>query len=246
MASPQKENGYTPISNELLDAILRTNFIATHLKLILCCCRYTYGFSRKEAELSEAYICKAIGVGKRYVSQELKTLIDMKVLIVVKESTYTSSRILELNKNYEEWGSRTTVLQSNYNSTVELEQDTTVEPQTNTTVEPQCYQDKQDIKQDIKQGTSNKRIMIKPTLEEVNAYCIERNNFISAEKFINYYESNGWMVGRNKMKDWKATIRTWEFNNKTAKPSLFQPQIADKPKQEQSKYQTVNYESRSD
>lgn len=49
-----------------------------------------------------------------------------------------------------------------------------------------------------------------PTLEEVTAYCRERNNGVNPEKFINYYSSNGWMVGRNKMKDWKAAVRNWE------------------------------------
>ena len=52
----------------------------------------------------------------------------------------------------------------------------------------------------------------KPTLEEVQQYCLERNNNISAEKFIDYYESNGWKVGRNSMKNWKATVRNWEKN----------------------------------
>ena len=51
-----------------------------------------------------------------------------------------------------------------------------------------------------------------PTLEEVQAYCIERNNSVDAERFINYYTSNGWQVGKNKMKDWKAAVRTWERN----------------------------------
>lgn len=51
---------------------------------------------------------------------------------------------------------------------------------------------------------------VKPTLEEVEAYCIERNNSIDPQRFIDYYESNGWKVGKNPMKDWKATIRTWE------------------------------------
>lgn len=49
-----------------------------------------------------------------------------------------------------------------------------------------------------------------PTLEEIEQYCKERNNNVDANKFINYYTSNGWMVGKNKMKDWKAAIRTWE------------------------------------
>jgi hypothetical protein len=51
-----------------------------------------------------------------------------------------------------------------------------------------------------------------PTLEEVTAYCIERNNSVDAQHFIDYYTSNGWLVGKNKMKDWKAAIRTWERN----------------------------------
>lgn len=52
-----------------------------------------------------------------------------------------------------------------------------------------------------------------PTLEEVKVYCAERNNNVDAERFISYYESNGWKVGRNNMKDWKASVRTWERNN---------------------------------
>ena len=52
----------------------------------------------------------------------------------------------------------------------------------------------------------------KPTLEEVKEYCKERNNNVDAELFINYYESNGWKVGKNSMKDWKACVRTWERN----------------------------------
>ena len=53
-----------------------------------------------------------------------------------------------------------------------------------------------------------------PTLEEVKAYCIERNNNIDAEYFIDFQEARGWVLSNGKkMKDWKATIRTWEKNN---------------------------------
>lgn len=51
-----------------------------------------------------------------------------------------------------------------------------------------------------------------PTLEEVKAYCLERKNNVDPEHFINYYTSNGWLVGKNKMRDWKAAVRTWERN----------------------------------
>lgn len=53
-----------------------------------------------------------------------------------------------------------------------------------------------------------------PSLEEIKAYCKERNNNIDAERFIDFYSSKGWMVGKNKMKDWKACIRTWEKREK--------------------------------
>jgi predicted phage replisome organizer len=53
----------------------------------------------------------------------------------------------------------------------------------------------------------------KPTLEEVQAYCQERNNGVDAQKWYNHYEAVGWKVGKNPMKDWKASVRTWERSN---------------------------------
>lgn len=52
-----------------------------------------------------------------------------------------------------------------------------------------------------------------PTLEEVKEYCAERKNNVDAERFINYYTANGWKVGKNPMKDWKAAVRSWERND---------------------------------
>ena len=54
----------------------------------------------------------------------------------------------------------------------------------------------------------------KPTLEEVKAYCEERKNKIDPQYFLDFYESKNWMIGKNKMKDWKACVRTWEKNKK--------------------------------
>lgn len=52
-----------------------------------------------------------------------------------------------------------------------------------------------------------------PTLEEVKEYCAERKNGVDAERFVNYYTANGWKVGKNPMKDWKAAVRSWERND---------------------------------
>ena len=55
---------------------------------------------------------------------------------------------------------------------------------------------------------------VKPTLDEVREYCESRKNGIDAEAFIAFYESNGWKVGKNPMKNWKAAMTTWEKNRK--------------------------------
>lgn len=60
--------------------------------------------------------------------------------------------------------------------------------------------------------STKKKNFIPPSLREVEAYVAERGNKINSQKFIDYYTSNGWMVGRNKMRDWKAAIRNWESN----------------------------------
>lgn len=60
-------------------------------------------------------------------------------------------------------------------------------------------------------GTTTKRKRFeKPSISDIKQYCIERNNCVNAEQFYDYYESNGWKVGKNSMKDWKAAVRTWE------------------------------------
>ena len=64
----------------------------------------------------------------------------------------------------------------------------------------------------IKENIKRKRFE-KPTLEEVEAYCKERENNINAQSFIDFYESKGWKVGNQPMKDWKACVRTWEHKN---------------------------------
>jgi hypothetical protein len=61
----------------------------------------------------------------------------------------------------------------------------------------------------------------KPSLEEVSQYCKERSNQINPNKFIDFYESNGWKVGRNPMKDWRACVRTWEGNNYSTKTTVY-------------------------
>lgn len=67
-----------------------------------------------------------------------------------------------------------------------------------------------EIDSSAKSTTTKRKRFEKPTLSEIEQYCIERKNNVNAEHFFDYYESNGWKVGKNSMKDWKAAVRTWE------------------------------------
>ena len=68
-----------------------------------------------------------------------------------------------------------------------------------------------------------------PTTEEIQAYCTEKHYNVNPEHFIDYYESNGWKVGRNSMKDWKAAVRNWARRDKENQPKGYN-----------SDWQTVN------
>ena len=71
---------------------------------------------------------------------------------------------------------------------------------------------KKDISNEISKKSTRQKKFVPPTVEEVAAYCLERKNKVDAAYFVDHYTSNGWKVGKQNMKDWKAAVRTWEKN----------------------------------
>lgn len=69
----------------------------------------------------------------------------------------------------------------------------------------------------VTEKKETKKRFTPPTFEEVLSYCNERENNVDPKKWFDFYSSKGWMIGKNKMKDWKAAIRTWENNQSTIK-----------------------------
>jgi hypothetical protein len=65
-----------------------------------------------------------------------------------------------------------------------------------------------------KEITITNKLFKKPSVNDVELYCIERGNKIDAIAFVNFYESKGWMIGKSPMKDWRASVRTWEMRHK--------------------------------
>lgn len=78
---------------------------------------------------------------------------------------------------------------------------------------------KSSIEKKVAEAPLSSKRFVKPTLEEVKEYCSSRKNNIDAQQFIDFYESKGWKVGNQSMKDWKACVRTWEQRNKVENKS---------------------------
>jgi len=99
--SPQKENGYTPIANEILEAMAQIKLSPTQYRILFIVWRYTYGFNRKEHELSLSFLAKATRCDKRNIQRDLKNLEERKIIIQqIKSGAY---RKIKFNKYYKQW-----------------------------------------------------------------------------------------------------------------------------------------------
>ena len=87
----------------------------------------------------------------------------------------------------------------------------------NSAIEPQP---EEKPAQEIQPEKPKRKNFVKPTVEEIAAYCKEKNYTVNAQQFFNYYESNGWKIGHNAMKSWQAAVQNWNIrdkaNNKSA------------------------------
>ena len=68
--------------------------------------------------------------------------------------------------------------------------------------------------QEIQQEKPKRKNFVKPTVEEIAAFCKEKKYTVNAQQFFNYYESNGWKIGRNAMKSWQAAVQNWNTRDK--------------------------------
>lgn len=95
-------------------------------------------------------------------------------------------------------------------SVTDIVNESGIEPITNVTGEDI---EKEMPSKEVKKKTASEKRFVKPTPEEVQAYCDERGNGIDGQHFCDFYESKGWKIGKETMKDWKAAVRTWEQRN---------------------------------
>ena len=147
------------------------------------------------------------------VRSAMKVLAELKMVEILDDSTIYMSEVLKIT------GSETAAAErkrkSRQNQKLLGVCDNVTKCHTEIEIEKELEIDKEI--DNIKSDKPTRTRFIPPKIEEVQAYCTERNNNVDAERFIDYYTSNGWMVGKNKMKDWKSAVRTWERNGYSSK-----------------------------
>ena len=141
---------------------------------------------------------------KDNVEKAIETLINLELVEVLEDGTIFMREIEKLIGS--ETGSA--IRKREYREAKKIEEGT---------LSQKSLLEYRDKSKEIRDKNIYNTRFTKPTIEEVNEYCRSRSNGVDADRFWNYYESNGWKVGKNPMKDWKACVRTWEKNS-NAKP----------------------------
>ncbi len=173
-----------------------------------------YGFSQDgecEFKGSRQYLCDFIGVTKPTIDKALDDLCKKNFIIKVSETynnvTFNKYKInkgmLDFTTSKEILPPSKETLQGGGKETLQGGKETLPNNNINNNIENNIENKKEVYKEKSPR-------FIPPTLDEIKKYCDERRNLVDVERFYDFYQSKGWMVGKNKMNDWKAAIRTWE------------------------------------
>ena len=200
MANPQKEHGYTAVSNEIFEALARIRIPGEARQTLDVVIRQTYGFQKKEDSIALSQFCLKTGMGKRAIIRAIHTLAGMNLLGVKKDTQNTTK--YRFNKDFDTWkplSKKTRGVSKKTTRGVKKDNDG---------VSKKTHTKEISTKETIqKKGESATR----PTQEAVISFFREQGApLLEAQKFFNYFQSNGWKVGgRAPMKDWQAAARNW-------------------------------------
>lgn len=238
-ANPQLEDGYTRISNELLEAICASNLTGLQMRILMLFIRSSYGYGKREAAFSLEYIQEKLQIPKRSAQRSLKSLTDANILQVIQEASRSTPRIMMLNKKYNEWD----ISGDQYVTPKSESGDTQVTKNRVTQMTRSGDRDvtqrgdlavthKRKTKENINKGcqtrgrareervsgpclASGERVSGPcpiPTLESISGYCqSEGLRFVDARRFFEHYERTKWTTKDGRLvEDWKGLLRKWD------------------------------------
>jgi len=160
-----------------------------------------------ELEHDAELIAEDFKISSELVQEMMKYMVDLGlfennrgVITCLKMATRTDEYTQKLMRNSNKYHDNVRTLSGESHDSVSIKSD--------------LIEEKRREEKDI--GQKRNRFM-PPSLQDIIEYCHQRKNDIDPQGFRDFYESKGWMVGKNKMKDWKACVRTWEKKNQQEK-----------------------------
>lgn len=165
--------------------------------------------SEQRCKGSLQFLADWCGATKQGIIKNIKSLLSKKLIAKVENSANGVNRVeyYATEFNTTEFNAPFNIVETPLNNVSEYVEHSL----------PRNKKSNKERHKEVFQGEKAIKRFTVPSVEDVSAYCVERGNDVDAQKFVDFYTSNGWMVGRNKMKDWKAAVRTWEKNSRPAK-----------------------------
>lgn len=211
MASPQKENGFTGISNEILEALCRSKMTGRELRVVLYIIRCTYGFGRKEVSLSLQEIATATSMKRQHAHRIISNLSSYRVTAVTSEGD-RRKQTFKFNKNYDEW------IEKPAKKTVTPEGDRSVTPEGDRKTVLPIIEKKKEIY--VKNKSFHRwKFKIKTPIptdfeltQDMINYAASKNYGADLENFTEQFIANCLSTGR-KYSNWYSAWQNWLLND---------------------------------
>jgi phage replication O-like protein O len=219
------KDNFTKIDNKFIEELIKIPFKGCEISIVLFLIRKIWGYHKEQDEISLTQIQSGVNRCRQTVVSSLKNLYLVNIVrLVHRGSMKNNGNIYTINRNVSTWN-----LVQPYHL-VQRNAKPSLTKGINLVYTVRHTKDKQ--------KKTKERTFLIPSLEELTAYCNERENNVDPQNFIDFYTAKGWMIGKNKIKDWKACVRTWERRDKD-KPKIDKYQkIAE---EYTNKYPTYSY-----
>ena len=164
-----------------------------------------------EIPYTEAMLASVTDTPIEIVTEGLKTLKDLGMVIIDENGTISIPKVIKMIGSASDTDGARRVRR--YREKQQTLQNVTSTLQNVTDTVTKDNESKSKSKSKSIERTIQERPLshfVPPSVEEVQAYCVQRENRVDPERFVDFYESKNWFIGKNKMRDWRAAVRTWE------------------------------------
>ena len=210
MASPQIENGYLKIANEIIDFLIHYKLRGEEWLILLTVWRKTYGYNKTDDKISLSQFAELTHLKRANVVRAIKGLVSKGILASIKSDT-SEPTSYSFIKDYEKWKVVSEVIPS-------IRSDTRGGIKSAKKVVSEVIPTKDNTKYSIKY---REKKFIPPKLDQVKSFIKERGSPVDPDVFFNNYESTGWIKANGQpVKNWKSTIITWELREKKKNESV--------------------------